>query len=289
MRSLCYSTAFTSTHGDSPAALGNRIAAAAIAYGKRDGSLEAEHYVDGTYVPENQPLIVQQPGSTVHDATFWQPLALSVKSAQGGGSVPAAVQTFEDAQWGGVRTFAPRVDVKLPRLADPSTRTYRAAALAAVRASREAVPRVDASPTGWNAQLPSLGLARDVHVDLALNAALNDAAVAVWRAKRTSNAPRPISMVRYLAFNGKLPARLDRWRPSAPTPASPGGVSADAAFAASASRVLDALLGRPYSARAAAAARHGVATGTELAGDETLGTRVGDEVARRVLAKLRAG
>ncbi len=40
MRSLCYSAGFTSTAGGSPAALGNRIAAAVIAYGKRDGSLE---------------------------------------------------------------------------------------------------------------------------------------------------------------------------------------------------------------------------------------------------------
>ena len=34
MRSLCYEPDFTSTEGDSPAALGNRIAAAAIAYGQ---------------------------------------------------------------------------------------------------------------------------------------------------------------------------------------------------------------------------------------------------------------
>ena len=37
--------------GDSPAALGNRIAAAAIAYGKNDGSLESRHYLDPSYTP----------------------------------------------------------------------------------------------------------------------------------------------------------------------------------------------------------------------------------------------
>ena len=55
LRSLCYSPDFTSTAGDSPAALGNRIAAAAIAAGRTDGSLEAQHYVDPTYVPQNAP------------------------------------------------------------------------------------------------------------------------------------------------------------------------------------------------------------------------------------------
>src|SRR5436190_3002817 len=40
MRSLCYRLDFTTTKGHSPAALGNRIAAAVIRYGRRDGSLE---------------------------------------------------------------------------------------------------------------------------------------------------------------------------------------------------------------------------------------------------------
>src|SRR5262249_50189405 len=40
MRALGYDTEFTATDGDSPAALGNRIAAAVIAYGERDGANE---------------------------------------------------------------------------------------------------------------------------------------------------------------------------------------------------------------------------------------------------------
>src|SRR5439155_15760605 len=43
MRSLCYRIDFTSTKGNSPAALGNRIAASVIAYGKNDSSLERLH------------------------------------------------------------------------------------------------------------------------------------------------------------------------------------------------------------------------------------------------------
>jgi hypothetical protein len=38
---------------------------------------------------------------------------------------------------------------------------------------------------------------------LALNGALNDAAVAAFGAKRTYQSPRPISMIRYLAFQGQ--------------------------------------------------------------------------------------
>src|SRR5205085_8818160 len=106
MRSLCYAPDATSTVGTSPVALGNRTAAAAIAAGRADGSLEAQHYVDSSYVPQNAPLLVGQAGSTVHDPTLWQPLALG-KIATGGGAVPARVQSFADAQWGRVRTFAP--------------------------------------------------------------------------------------------------------------------------------------------------------------------------------------
>ena len=51
LRSLCYRPGFVSTRGDSPAALGNRIAAAAIAFGRSDGSLEREHYIDSTTSP----------------------------------------------------------------------------------------------------------------------------------------------------------------------------------------------------------------------------------------------
>ena len=38
---------------------------------------------------------------------------------------------------------------------------------------------------------------------LALNGALNDAAVATYGVKRTYQSPRPISMIRYLAFQGQ--------------------------------------------------------------------------------------
>jgi Na+-translocating ferredoxin:NAD+ oxidoreductase RnfD subunit len=294
LRALCYSPAYTG-------GLGNRIAAEAIASARADGANQSLHYADPTYTPRNQPLIVAQAGSTVHDATFWQPLALAQVSPRGSGTVPADVQSFVGSQWGSVRTFAGKVPLKAPALGDPAGRRYREAALAVIRATASAAaPKTaDASPAALNAGLPSHGLKGDVDLDLRLNAVLNDAAVSVYAAKRAYEAPRPISMIRYLAFNDQLPivavltrrpcattevrlrgrwVRGDRWTPAAPTPASPGYPSADAAFAAAAAAVLG---------RAPTPAPAGVAQGIELPQDAAAGRAIGAAVAKRVLAKLR--
>jgi Na+-translocating ferredoxin:NAD+ oxidoreductase RnfD subunit len=307
LRALCYSPDYTA-RGGAGAALGNRIAAEAIASGGHDGSNESLRYADPTYAPQNQPLIVAQAGSTVHDATFWQPLALAQVSPRGSGAVPAAVQSFVGSQWGGVRTFAGKVAVPAPKVGDPDGAAYREAAIAAIRATAGSSrsTNVDPSPAGWNAALDGLppgDLRRDVEVDLALNAALNDAAVAAYGAKRTYQTPRPISMIRYLAFNGRLPVvagltrragktievrvggrwvRGDRWAPPAPTPASPGYPSTNAAFAAAA----EGVLGKAFAARAARTANVGVEQGTELPADAAAGKQLGSAVAARVLARL---
>ena len=314
LRALCLSPDFTRATGPSPAAAGNRIAAAAIASDARDGSNEELHYADPTYTPENGPLILAQPGSTVHDATFWQPLALAQVAPRGGSAVPSQVQTFVASQWGRVRTFAgARIDAGPPSLGDPSGATYKDAALAVIRAtSGTATPQpVDTSPVGWNevaATLPSRGLESDVRLQLALNGALNDAAVAAWGAKRQYQSPRPISMIRYLAFNGQLPivAGLTRragqdtfvrfdgrwvsgssWSARTLTPASPGWVSGDSAFAYAANRVLTALGGRSFAGRAAAASRLGVSEGIELHEDAAAGRWIGVRAGDRALARIR--
>ena len=230
MRSLCYQPGFVSLRGDSPAAVGNRIAAAAIAFGRSDGSLENEHYVDATYVPVNEPLVVSQPGATMHDRTFWQPLAFGRIVVQGGLAIPAKVQTFVGSQWGHVRGFAlPRsknglpIDPGPPLLGDPSSAAYKQAALNVIRwssrrggaaiAARWSGP--EAPPGRWNAIANAVSdskehgvgaakrLAWDVKLYFALNGALHDAAVATWGAKRTYQSVRPISMIRELAFQGQ--------------------------------------------------------------------------------------
>ena len=229
-------------------------------------------------------------------------------SPRGSGAVPAAVQTCPGSQWGGVRTFAGKVAVPAPRLGDPNGAAYRQAAIAAIRATAgaSAPAAVDSSPAGWNAALDRSShgdLRADVEIDVALNAALNDTAVAANGAKRTYQTPRPISMIRYLAFNGRLPivsgltrrvgktiqvrlrgrwVRGDRWAPPATTPASPGYPSTDAAFATAA----EGVLGKEYAALAATVANAGAAQGTELPADVAAGQRLGSAVAKRVLARL---
>ena len=52
---------------------------------------------------------------------------------------------------------------------------------------------------------PLDALAWDVHVYLALNGALHDAAVAAWGEKRRSTTVRPISLIRWMGVHGTLP------------------------------------------------------------------------------------
>jgi Na+-translocating ferredoxin:NAD+ oxidoreductase RnfD subunit len=292
LRSLCLSP-------DAPA---NKAAAAAIAAGSRDGSREAAHYADPSYVPQNAPLIVKQSGSTVHDATFWQPLQLARTD----------VQSFVDAQWGGVRTFAGRVHVGKPPFGIPSSSVYKDAAIAVLRAtSGTRAPHVDTSPIAWNrlAAAAATGvLAQDLRLYRTLNGALNDAAVSAWAAKREYEAPRPISMIRYLAFNGRLPivAGVSKlagrtvyvrsgsrwiaggaWTPTSATPASPGWVSEGSAFAYAADAVLTSLTGRSFAAQAERMSVAGLAEGIETPADEAAGRALGEKVGKLALARTR--
>src|SRR5262249_6659692 len=237
LRSLCYRPGFVSARGDSPGALGDRIAAAAIAFGQHDGSLEREHYVDSSYAPVNEPLVLSQPGTTMHDRTFWQPLAFGQISVKGGLPVAAKVQTFVGSQWGHVRGFAlPAakdglpIDPGAPPLGTPTSASYKQAALDVIRwSSRRAGTSIaarwngsEAPPARWNAIANAVSdagrhgsgaqrLAWDVRLYFALNGALHDAAVATWGAKRTYQSVRPISMIRELAFQGQS---SDRHEPS---------------------------------------------------------------------------
>jgi hypothetical protein len=146
MQSLCYRTDFTSTDGDSPAALGNRIAAAVLAYGEGDGAKEAERYKDASYASVNEPLKVDQPGTVMNDPNRWQPLALGVQIAQNGLPIPGQVQSFIGPYWGHVKGFAlPESETGTPidpgpppHLGEPATDDdYRQQAIALIRYSSE--------------------------------------------------------------------------------------------------------------------------------------------------------
>jgi hypothetical protein len=164
-------------------------------------------------------------------------------------------------------------------------------------------------------------VAEDTRLFLGLNAALNDAAVATWGAKRTYEPPRPISMIRYLAFQGQstdlmganysadglplVPGLIElrnsklevlshgrwilgaAWSPPVATPASPGGVAEGSAFAYAAGNVLQALTGHSYAHQIRAASRAPVADGIDVPSDVTAGRKIGERVAALVLRKLQ--
>jgi hypothetical protein len=106
MQSLCLKTDFASTDGDSPAALGNRIAAAALDFGRSDGALEDERYKVPAYTPVNEPLEVAKPGTVMADPNHWQPLALDKQVSQNGLPIPGTTQSFIGPHWGHVTSFA---------------------------------------------------------------------------------------------------------------------------------------------------------------------------------------
>ncbi len=106
MDALCYPLDVTTTEGDSPAALGNRIAAAVIAYGLTDGSNQAGGYARPDYKPVNPPLVVNEPGTTMTDPNRWQPLQIEHMISQNGIPVANGVQQAVGPHWGHVKSFA---------------------------------------------------------------------------------------------------------------------------------------------------------------------------------------
>ncbi len=77
MTDLGFNPDFTSTAGNSPAALGNRIAQSVIQRGLTDGSNESNRYANPPgYDPVNQPLTFEQPGTVMNDPKRWQALPL---------------------------------------------------------------------------------------------------------------------------------------------------------------------------------------------------------------------
>jgi hypothetical protein len=130
MDSLCYPLDVTTTTGSSPAAVGNRIAQAAIAYGLADGSNQATGYNDPGYKPQNPPLVVAKPGTVMTDPNRWQPLQIEHMISQNGIPVVNGVQQAVGTVWGHVKAFGlpdggptgvPIDPGPPPRIGDPAT------------------------------------------------------------------------------------------------------------------------------------------------------------------------
>ncbi len=148
LEGLCYRIDYVETEGDSPAAVGNRIAAAYIARGREDGANEKLRYADPEYRPANPPLVVEEPVGQMRDPSSWQPLALSRIVAQNGIPQPGGVQSFVGPHWGHVAAFAlppsdagVPIDPGAPPRFEAGARAYKRAALAVIRRSAELDPR----------------------------------------------------------------------------------------------------------------------------------------------------
>ena len=107
MDELGYDRDFTSTLGDSPAALGNRIAQTVIEFGLNDNSNEQQGYTNLHYQPINPPLLPALPGNPgIIDPNRWQPLALDVFIDQSGNVFIGAIPEFVSPEWGQVTPFS---------------------------------------------------------------------------------------------------------------------------------------------------------------------------------------
>jgi hypothetical protein len=107
MQNLGYDINNETLDGDSPAALGNRIAAAYIAFGLSDGSNEANGYVNRHYESINPPLIPPLPGNPdIVDPNRYQPLALTYFVDQSGNVIPGGFPEFLSPEWGQVVPFS---------------------------------------------------------------------------------------------------------------------------------------------------------------------------------------
>ena len=107
MAALGYPISETTTIGSSPAAVGNRCAAAVLTSAATDGSNEANGYADNTgYMPVNEPLILASTGTgLLAQPNRWQPLAFEFALTQNG-QVADSIQTFIGSHWGYVTPFA---------------------------------------------------------------------------------------------------------------------------------------------------------------------------------------
>lgn len=107
MISKGYNPNFTGIVGNTPAAVGNRIAQTIIAYGLNDNANEQNGYVNKVYVPVNPPLVVPLPGNPgLLDPDRWQALALDFFVDQQGQVIVGGYPPALTPEWGQVKPFS---------------------------------------------------------------------------------------------------------------------------------------------------------------------------------------
>lgn len=104
---LGYDPSDADTTGDSPSAIGNRIAKTILDASFADGANEAANYADTTgYTSVNPPLAIEQPGVKLVEPSVWQPLNLAEAETQNGIPTGGGVQGYIGSNWDGVTPFA---------------------------------------------------------------------------------------------------------------------------------------------------------------------------------------
>ncbi len=107
MQELGYDISNNDVVGDTPAALGNRIAQSVIQFGLSDGSNEQLDYANLYYEPANPPLLPDFPGNPdILDPNRWQPLALQFFVDQSGNPIPTGYPDALSPEWGDVTPFS---------------------------------------------------------------------------------------------------------------------------------------------------------------------------------------
>ncbi len=162
MDTLCYPLDVTTTVGDSPAAIGNRIAKTVTEAALSDGSNQADGYAAPDYEPVNPPLVVAGSGTTLADPNRWQPLQLAHMISQNGIPIENGVQQAIAPHWGHVKSFAlppagsdgvPIDPGPPPQLGTATDQAYKDAAVEVIRYSSQLDPSsgetIDISPAAF--------------------------------------------------------------------------------------------------------------------------------------------
>lgn len=150
-----------STEGNSPSAVGNRVAETIISWTANDHSNEAFGYTDPSYAEVNLPLDLTESGADLADPNRWQPLEFVIAFSQTGQPLDFTIQEFVGAHWREVWPFALSREsddaVYLdpgapPYFGDPSgDRGYQDGNVEVIRYSSlldpESAPEIDISPS----------------------------------------------------------------------------------------------------------------------------------------------
>lgn len=123
MLQLGYNPDLSVTVGDSPAALGNRIATTVLDYFTSDGSEDTTTFLGGEYTPSNQPLAIADIGTAMLYPNLWQPLLFEVAFTQNEQTADL-IQDFLGENWGLVRPFSLYKNINTNLYFDPGSPPY---------------------------------------------------------------------------------------------------------------------------------------------------------------------